>query len=135
MTADDQSWYARKIAQMRGQQAPGQQAYRPMAPSPTPSLQPRSEPVQYQQPPQIPLEMLTPEQQWAVKLTEAARSAVMKGEAHRTDRDPCPRCGSNQYFSRVTTNKRMPPPAPHCYNCGYNDGMFDQGLASSWGAN
>lgn len=56
------------------------------------------------------------------------------GKAHQVDKNPCPRCGSNQFYSRAHGIKRGPPPAPHCYNCGYNDGMFDQGLASTWGA-
>jgi len=55
------------------------------------------------------------------------------GQAHKVDTDPCPRCGSNQFFSRINGKTRGPEPAPHCYNCGYN-GMFDQGMASSWGA-
>lgn len=76
--------------------------------------------------------MLPPEMRWANKLTNAARNAISHGQAHKTDRDPCPQCGSPQYFSRANGSKRMPPPAPHCYNCGYNDGMFDQGLESSW---
>jgi hypothetical protein len=76
--------------------------------------------------------MLPPEVRWANKLTNAARNALSNGVAHKTDTHPCPQCGSPQYFSRATANKRMPPPAPHCYNCGYNDGMFDQGLESSW---
>jgi predicted RNA-binding Zn-ribbon protein involved in translation (DUF1610 family) len=131
MADDSQSWYARRIAQSRGGTP---QAYAPMP-------QYRGTPPQHQptaalplqpQPEQIPMDMLAPEQQWAAKLTAAARSAVQNGVAHRTDRMPCPNCGSNQFFSRATTNKRMPPPAPHCYNCGYNDGMFEQGLEASW---
>ena len=56
------------------------------------------------------------------------------GEAARTNPNQCPRCGGNQYFDNVKASKRGPAPAPHCYNCGYNDGMFDQGQASTWGA-
>jgi hypothetical protein len=78
------------------------------------------------------MEMLPPEMQWAHKLVNAAKVAVTRGKAHTTDKDPCPQCGSPQYYSRAGGNKRMPPPAPHCYNCGYNDGMFDQGLESNW---
>lgn len=56
------------------------------------------------------------------------------GKAHKIDPDPCPQCGSNQYFSRTGAEvRRGPPPAPHCFSCGFN-GMFDQGLASSWSA-
>jgi hypothetical protein len=53
------------------------------------------------------------------------------GKAHRIDPDPCPECGSPQFYSRTEGNLRGPPPAPHCYNCGYN-GIFTQGLSSSW---
>lgn len=53
------------------------------------------------------------------------------GPAHRTDPNPCPNCGSKNFSARTTGIMRGPPPAPHCFNCGYN-GMFEQGLASSW---
>lgn len=76
--------------------------------------------------------MLPIEMRWANKLTNAARNAVNHGKAHTTDTQPCPQCGSPQFFSRAGHNKRMPPPAPHCYNCGYNDGMFEQGLEGNW---
>lgn len=56
------------------------------------------------------------------------------GPGAKANPNPCPQCGSNQFFSRAGVSKRLPPPAPHCYNCGYNDGMFEQGLASAWGA-
>jgi len=56
------------------------------------------------------------------------------GPAAKANPDPCPQCGGNQYFANLQVNKRGPQPAGHCYNCGYNDGMFTQGLASSWGA-
>jgi hypothetical protein len=56
------------------------------------------------------------------------------GQAHRVDTQPCPQCGSGQYFSRANGMSRLPPPAPHCYNCGYNGGLFDQGQPETWGA-
>jgi len=55
------------------------------------------------------------------------------GIAHRVDTQPCPECGSPQYFSRANGRSRLPPPAPHCYNCGYNGGLFDQGQPDTWG--
>lgn len=55
------------------------------------------------------------------------------GPGHRADPDPCPECGSNQYFSRAAKHSRLPPPAPHCYNCGFN-GLFEQGDPATWGA-
>ena len=56
------------------------------------------------------------------------------GPAARENPNPCPKCGGNQYFANIKASKRGPNPAGHCYNCGFNDGMFEQGLASSWGA-
>jgi hypothetical protein len=54
------------------------------------------------------------------------------GKGHKIDSDPCPECGSVRYYSRTGEGaRRGPPPAPHCFDCGYN-GMFEQGLASSW---
>lgn len=54
------------------------------------------------------------------------------GKAHKVDPYPCPECGSANFSSRSEGAMRGPPPAPHCFNCGYN-GMFTQGLATSWG--
>jgi hypothetical protein len=122
-------WYARALQRAGGQQ-PAPQARYPAAPTQWSShSQVSAQPPQQQQ---IPDEMLPAEVRWANKLTNAARNALSHGQAHKTDTQPCPQCGSPQYFSRGSVNKRMPPPAPHCYNCGYNDGMFDQGLESSW---
>ena len=54
------------------------------------------------------------------------------GKAHKVDTEPCPECGSNKYYSRTGAEvRRGPPPAPHCFACGYN-GMFTQGLSSTW---
>jgi predicted RNA-binding Zn-ribbon protein involved in translation (DUF1610 family) len=55
------------------------------------------------------------------------------GQAHRVDTQPCPQCGSGQFFSRSQDARRGPAPAPHCYNCGFN-GLFDQGDPTTWGA-
>jgi predicted RNA-binding Zn-ribbon protein involved in translation (DUF1610 family) len=55
------------------------------------------------------------------------------GQAHRIDTQPCPQCGSGQFYSRRQQHSRLPPPAPHCYNCGYNGGLFEQGDPSTWG--
>lgn len=54
------------------------------------------------------------------------------GQAHKSDYGPCPQCNGNHYSSRDgAMARRGPPPAPHCFDCGYN-GMFTQGMASSW---
>jgi predicted nucleic-acid-binding Zn-ribbon protein len=78
-------------------------------------------PQQPQPPPQVTMENLFD----AMKFWKG-------GPAAKTDPDPCPNCGSGQYFSRAI-GRRGPPPAPHCYNCGYNEGMFTQGEATTWG--
>lgn len=128
------SWYARALQRASGQQpsAPQARYSQPTAPTQWSGHIQVSQTPQQPQAPQIPDEMLPPEMRWANKLVGAARNALSNGPAHRQDTQPCPQCGSPQYFSRAKSNKRMPPPAPHCYNCGYNDGMFDQGLESSW---
>lgn len=50
------------------------------------------------------------------------------GDAHK---DLCPNCGSNEYFSRsstqyaktgITTRNGMATPAPHCWACGFTGG-------------
>jgi hypothetical protein len=53
------------------------------------------------------------------------------GKAHKIDSEPCPECGSPNFYSRTDGARRGPPPAPHCFACGYN-GMFQQGLMTSW---
>ena len=56
------------------------------------------------------------------------------GKAHKIDAEPCPQCGSVRYYSRTGEGaRRGPPPAPHCFDCGFN-GLFDQGMASTWQA-
>ncbi len=138
-------WYSNALARARGQAPPPQQAAPSAGYAPSPGVarwqgdrQVSQQTVNQEQLAAalgISEDMIPPQIRWAQKLTNAARAAVTNGEAHRTDTEPCPRCGSNQFFSRASGNKRMPPPAPHCYNCGYNDGMFEQGLATSWNAN
>jgi hypothetical protein len=65
-------------------------------------------------------------------LWEMAGYWVHGGPAHKIDREPCPQCGSNHFYSRTNGKaQRGPAPAPHCFDCGYN-GMFDQGLESTW---
>lgn len=134
--SDNQSWYARKMAQARQQQAPYQvqpqpqyQQYVPPAPTNANG---------YAQQQQLPVTQQVPQQQQQPQVTMENLFDAMKfwkgGPAAKTDPDPCPNCGSNQFFSRSTGSRRGPPPAPHCYNCGYNDGMFTQGEATTWGA-
>lgn len=130
---DDQGWYQRKLAAVRQpQQQPQQhaqhQGYRP----PPPQYQPQSQQPQqqYQQPPPQPPpqapDRVTVENLWdSMKFWRG-------GKAHKDNPYPCPQCGSNNFFSSIQSSRRGPPPAPHCFACGYNDGMFTQGLQSSW---
>ena len=135
---DNAGWYQRKMASLRGnstpppqrvlQQYPQQQHYQPQAPQQYqqyPQQQPY--PPQYQQYPQ-------PQQLPPVTIENlfGAMGFWRGGKAHQIDREPCPECGSNQYYSRSQGARRGPPPAPHCYNCGYN-GLFEQGDPTTWG--
>jgi hypothetical protein len=143
--SDNASWYQRKLAQVRQQNAPyqtqppqaraqpqqqqQQYAYPPANPTYTTIPQPQFGQLPHQQPappPQVPGDVTIDNLFDAMKFWKG-------GPGAKTDPDPCPNCGSNQYFSRAV-GKRGPPPAPHCYNCGYNDGMFTQGEATTWGA-
>lgn len=115
-------WYARRLARARSEApAPRQQpqayapAYRQQAPPPGYMPRPAPESVR-----------TTIDNLWG------QMQAWRGGAAHRIDPHPCPNCGGNQYFSRTGAEvRRGPPPAPHCFDCGYN-GMFEQGLAASW---
>ena len=128
--SETQSWYQRKISQARGQPAQPQR-YPPMGPSPQQPSYVQNQP-QYDRGTQQ-VQPVQPEQVTVQNLYEAA-GQWRGGPGARANPDPCPQCGSNQYFSRANGSKRGPSPAPHCYNCGFNDGMFEQGLATSWGA-
>ena len=54
------------------------------------------------------------------------------GIGHRLNPDPCPQCGANLFYADLGKVRRGPAPAPHCFTCGYNGGLFEQGLESSW---
>ena len=120
-------WYARRLARHRTEQGQPMVPYARQAP--------------LQQPPQPPQHV--PFQQAAQEYFEPPKGATTVdnlyqmmgrwkgGKAHKIDSEPCPECGSNQYFSRTDGHRRGPPPAPHCYNCGFN-GLFTQGLESNW---
>jgi len=55
------------------------------------------------------------------------------GQGAQSNPDPCPGCGSQLFIENLPGGKkrRGPAPAPHCFACGWN-GLFDQGLESSW---
>jgi hypothetical protein len=118
-------WYQRRVARARQTPAPQQQQQYPQQRQAYYPQQQQRPPPGYipQQPVPTTIGNLWEQmQQWH------------GGKAHQVDPHPCPECGSDQYFSRTGAEaRRGPPPAPHCFACGYN-GMFDQGLASTWNA-
>lgn len=144
--ADSSGWWAKKLGRDTQQQSPPQ-AYQgypqaPQVPQGPPNGYPQYPQQQnlpgHQQPPSRSnaaqdWASMTTEQRWG-SLTQMA-GAWQGGKAAQVDRNPCPQCGSTQYFSRGAEGpSRLPPPAPHCYNCGYNGGLFQQGDPATWGA-
>lgn len=135
--SDTQGWYQRRIAALR-QQAPPPQTYAPQPQhqhyDPNPGYRPQ--PVQYPQHPQQQqvVDYQPPQQPPKVTIENfyEAMAFWKGGKGHKENAEPCPQCGSANYFTSIQTSKRGPQPAPHCFSCGYNDGMFNQGLQSSW---
>lgn len=113
---------------MRGPQ-PFQQARPPAAPvSRYQEPQPRYQ-QQYEQVPagpQAPPETLT-------ELLDLQKhgQGLTPGKGAKLNPDPCPNCGGNLFYADLGLKRRGPPPAPHCFTCGYNE-MFEQGLESNW---
>lgn len=123
--SDSQSWYQRKLAAVRQQAPPPPQ---PQQVRPLQEIPPNQQQqfVQFQpQGQQVPRGAVNMGNFWDMM------QLWKGGKAHQIDRDPCPECGSDQYYSRTSGPRRGPPPAPHCFQCGYN-GLFEQGLPSSW---
>jgi len=144
--SDSASWYQRKIAQMRGQQPPAQPY--PARPNPgmppqqwAPQVRPVQAPVQQGQPPvqQQYVQPQTYDEQ--TKMEGASLSTLLDvqratgiakpGQGQRLNPDPCPNCGRGLFYADLGKARRGPPPAPHCFNCGFN-GLFEQGLEASW---
>lgn len=116
--ASDSGWWERRLGGQRPQQ--------PAPQYPPTNYQPQPAP-QYQQAPNqpAPQPQVTPG-----NLFEAAQH-WQGGEATKTERQNCPKCGSGHFFSRSQGAVRGPAPAPICYHCGYN-GMFSQGDPATW---
>lgn len=125
--SDNAGWYARKMAALRG---PHQAQQRPTS-VPSARFQPQPQPPQPQQfvqqfqQPQVAPPPVTIDNLWH------AMQNWKGGKAHKLDSEPCPECGSSNYYSRSDGARRGPPPAPHCFSCGFN-GLFEQGMVTSW---
>ena len=122
----DQGWWSRNMGgQPRARQEPAQ--------APPPPQQQFQQPQQYGYPQQQVPHQPHPQQNVQVT-TENFMQAVASwqgGEAHRTEQNRCPRCGSDHFFSRSQGTHRGPPPAPHCADCGFN-GLFEQANEATW---
>jgi hypothetical protein len=128
-TEDSASWYARKLAQLRGSGQPFQgrapiSGYQQPQPGyqQNPPRFPQSSPSSPRPPPETLTELLDLQQHG---------QALRPGRGARLNPDPCPNCGGNLYYADLGLKRRGPPPAPHCFNCGYNE-LFEQGLESNW---
>lgn len=129
MSAAD--WYARKLG---GGQAPApvapshppttQSPYARLPYQPTPQQGQPYQEQQYQPPEEAPVEA-GEDGSWFQQMATRAASAKRPPTVKAKETYNCPECGSNNFFTRASTRKRGPAPAPHCTECGYN-GLFEQ---------
>jgi len=123
MPEDNASWYARKLGQAR-QQPYGQPV--PQYQQPVPQYE-----QQYQQNP-LPAGPPPPPETMSELLAMQGQGVGPKqGRGAKLNPDPCPNCGGALFFHDLGKKSRGPAPAPHCFNCGYNE-LFEQGLESTW---
>jgi hypothetical protein len=127
MPEDASSWYQRRLAQMRGTQPFQARAPIPQYPQPQQGYQqqftqPRADPPQPPTPPETMTDLLD---------LQKHGQALKPGKGARLNPDPCPNCGGNLFYADLGLKRRGPPPAPHCFSCGYNE-LFEQGLESNW---
>lgn len=130
-------WYSRALDRARGVVAPPQRAAAPLQQAPatygtyTPTQtwapQAPTQPQAYRTEQKVQQASLTD----LLKLQESGHG--QPGQGAQSNPDPCPGCGSPLFIETTPggRKRRGPPPAPHCFACGYN-GLFDQGLESSW---
>lgn len=125
--ADNSSWYARKIAQMKGVAPPYPQARQPVSRYQQPVERP------YQQNPEPPPRAPAAPPETLTEFLDLQRNGQALGPAKggKLNPDPCPQCGGNLFYADLGLKRRGPTPAPHCFTCGYNE-MFEQGLESNW---
>lgn len=104
-------WIANKL---RGNAPP------PVAP-PYTSWPPTSSPVYT--PPPVQQQQPQPPADPNAKITALDAVRRFRGKASVNERERCPECGSNNYFTRkgqsMTTEHGVATPKPHCLDCGY----------------
>jgi hypothetical protein len=128
MAEDSASWYARKMASLRGQPQPFQgRAPVPQYQQPQPAYQQPQPQQQYAPAPQA----VPPETFTEYLDLQKHGQALNPGKGGKLNQEPCPNCGGNLFYADLGLKRRGPPPAPHCFTCGYNE-MFEQGLESTW---
>lgn len=131
-------WYRTKLAQMRGQTPAPRPTYQdhyhgsfpvPGGPgSPTQGVPPQRP----QQPQDFNPNQALPPGSIGIHDFPNVMKFWRGGKARKLNPEPCPECGSSNFVENYGA-RRGPQPAPHCWNCGYN-GLFEQGLPSTWGA-
>jgi hypothetical protein len=122
--SNDKGWWDRALGRAPAQPRPVQpQAYQPQ-PQPQQAPPPGYPQQGYQPPPQ----QYQQPQPVINNIHDAVGAMGMwqGGEAARTETHRCPQCGGGHFYSRAQGARRGPPPAPLCFDCGYN-AMFDQG--------
>ena len=130
-------WYTRAMARAREAQSPSQQ--RPSPYQPQQQVQPQWPGQTSVSPQQMPQTQMRPDfqaKQGQASLSETlamqAQGLGTPGIGARLNPNTCPNCGDKLFFENLTKGaRRGPPPAPHCFACGYN-GLFEQGLQSTW---
>lgn len=128
MAEDNASWYARRMAQAQGVARP----FQGRAPVPQyrePVARYQENPQAYVAPPAAPA--APPETLTEFLELQKHGQALGPGKGGKLNQEPCPNCGGNLFYADLGLKRRGPPPAPHCFTCGYNE-MFEQGLESNW---
>lgn len=111
-------WWARKLAQVRGE-APPAPSMPPISSPARPLPQHLTQPTQYNAP--------DPSHQYSVS---EALYAGLPGPGNKLEPNRCPRCGSGHFFSRQFSEggqRLQRPPAPQCFECGYAGDYYDLG--------
>jgi hypothetical protein len=125
------NWFAKKLAEMRGQPAPPVQQPGYYPPGPPERWSPPGQQVvvipthQHQQFQQGVVDTPLPADEHGQVHVWDAVQRWRGGRGTKTETAACPQCGGNNFFSRKNAVTRGHAPAPLCYDCGYN-GLFEQ---------